>query len=121
MRLSAVQRGLVVDVVQRDVPQAAELEAEVRRVGHGQRDDQRLVRRQVEVADRRVLGGQPARRQARRDHRVHRQGVVEPLRELQPRLDALHKLLTGDGVTLFDQLAGQRRRCGARRVGARDR
>ena len=41
--LSAVQRGLVVDVVQRDVPQAAELEAEVGRVGDRQRDDQRLV------------------------------------------------------------------------------
>jgi hypothetical protein len=41
--LSAVQRRLVVDVVQRDVPEAAQLETEVRRVAHRQRDHQRLV------------------------------------------------------------------------------
>ncbi len=75
---------------------------------------------EVEVTDRRVLGGQPARGEARRDHRVDRQRVVEPLRELQPGLDPLHELLSRYRVTLFDQFPGQRRRRGARGVGPGD-
>ena len=61
LRLSVVQRSLVVDVVERDVPEATQLEAQVGSVGHGQCDHQRLVRRQIEVPDGRVLRGQPTR------------------------------------------------------------
>ena len=56
------------------------------------------------MADRRILRRQSARSQARRDHRVDRQGVVEPLRELQPGLHPLYQLLTRYGIALFDQL-----------------
>ena len=77
--------------------------------------------RQVELPDRRVLGGQPARGQPGRDHRVGRAVRVEPLRELQPRLDPLDQLLTRYGVALLDQFPGQWRRRGALGVGARDR
>ena len=72
------------------------------------------------MPDRRVLSGQTARSQPRRDHRVDRQRVVEPLRELQPRLHPLHQLLTRDGVALLDQLLRQWRRRGTRGVGPGD-
>ena len=62
--LSVVQRGLVIDVVQRDVPHAAQLEAEVGRVSHRQRDDQSLIGPQVEMPDRGVLRRQTARASA---------------------------------------------------------
>ena len=72
------------------------------------------------MPDRRILGGQPAGRQAGRHHRVGRQRVVEPLRKLQPGLDPLNQLLTRYGVTLLDELSGQWRRRGSRGVGPRD-
>ena len=120
LRLSVVQRCLMVDVVQRDVPQAAQLEAEVGRVGHRQRDDQSLIGPQVEMPDRRVLRRQTAGRQARRDHGVDRDVQIEPLRKLQPGLDPVDELLSRCRVTLFDCCAGQRRRRGAGGVRPRD-
>src|ERR1700761_5039425 len=43
LSLGVVQRRLVVDVVQRDVPQATQLEAEVRGIGDRDGDHQRLI------------------------------------------------------------------------------
>src|SRR5690606_12833500 len=62
------EAGLVVDVVERDVPHAAELEALVGRdvpVGGRRGDHHDLVVVQVVVPDGRELRGQPARRGTR--------------------------------------------------------
>lgn len=72
----------MVDVIQRDVPETAQLEAEIWGVGDGQGDDQRPVLGQIELARRGVLRGQPAGRESRRDHRVGRGVGVEPLGKL---------------------------------------
>ena len=121
MRLSVVQRRLVIDVVQRDVPQAAQLETEVGRIGHRERDDQSLVGAQLEMPDRGILGGQTTGRQTRRDHGVDRDVQIKPLRELKPGLDSVDQLLSRCAVTLFDRCAAQGRRCRAGGIRPRDR
>src|SRR5579859_4845226 len=121
------QAGLVVDVVERHVPPAAQLDALVRRHsrgvpargGHGH--DHRLVVVQVVVPGRGVLSGQPARRRPRRRHRVDRLVQVEPLGEGQERPQpgqqelARHRVPLGHRV----RIGGDGRRA-ARPVGPAD-
>src|SRR5215469_4786046 len=105
---------LVIDVVERDVPHAAELNALVRgdvlaRRGH--RHDHRLVRAEVEVPDRRELRRQPARCPPRRRDGVHRLLQVEPLGERQECSQPRQQQLARDVVALGQQRRVRRWRC----------
>ena len=103
----------MVDVVQRDVPHAAELDALVGRdvrAGRGHGHDHRLVLVQVEVAGRGELGGQAARRRPGRGHRVDRLVQVEPLGKGEERPQPGQQDLAGHAVAL-----GQRRGVRGRR------
>src|SRR5215472_9625670 len=97
------EAGLMVDVVERDVPAAAELDALIGRylpASGGHCDDHRHLWAEVEVTDRGELGGQPARRPSRRRHRVDRLGQVEPVREGQKRPQPGQQYLACDAVPL---------------------
>ena len=103
----------MVDVVQRDVPHAAELDALVGRggrAGRGHGHDHRLVLGQVEVAGRGELGGQATRRGPGRGHRVDRFGQVEPLGEGEERPQPGQQDLAGHGIALGQRRGVRRRR-----------
>src|SRR5581483_11483971 len=89
-RLVRGEAGLVVHVVERDVPPAAELDALIgrhrtARGGHG--DDHRLVVGELVVPGRGELGGQAARGKPRLGQRVDRFLQVEPLGEREKRAE----------------------------------
>lgn len=104
------EAGLVVDVVQRQIPHAAELKALVGRVRLGDGDDHRLVVGEVVVPDRGELGGQPARGPARFGEGVDRQVQIEPLREREEGVQPRDQHLARDAVALGQQILGQSRR-----------
>ena len=114
----------MVDVVQRHVPPATELDALVRRHvpargGHGH--DHRLVVLEVVVPGRGELGGQPARRRPGRRHRVDRLVQVEPLGEGQERPQPAEQDLARHRVPLGHRVGvGGGGRRAARPVGPPD-
>ena len=113
----------MVDVVQRHVPHAAELDALVGRgllAGRRHRHDHRLVLAEIEVPRRRELGRQAARRRARLGHRVHRQLQVEPLGEGEERPEPGQQDLARHAVTLGQRAGVRRGRRGPAAVGPAD-
>src|SRR5215467_2461818 len=110
------EAGLVIDVVERDVPPAAKLDALVGSDGLGRGwdgHDHRLVVVEVVVADRGELGAQPAGGGPRRGQRIDGQVEVEPLGEGEERLQPRDEDLAGHAVTLGDR---PRVRCGRSRA-----